>query len=156
MSVSVGQEAPDFTLKNSNSELVSLHSFRGKKNVVLLFFPFAFSGVCTNEMCSTSGQLDQYEGLNAEVLGISGDSPFALKNWKEKEKITLTLLSDYEHKTTQAYGVEYENFVGYKGPAKRSAFVIDQQGVVRYAEVSESAKDLPNFDAIKATLASLS
>lgn len=156
MSIQVGQEAPNFTLQNSNKEPVSLASFRGKKNVVLLFFPFAFTGVCTEEMCSTSGQMDQYEGLQAEVMGISGDSPFALKHWKEKEKITIPLLSDYEHVVVQQYGVQYESFAGYKGPAKRSAFVIDRQGIVQYAEVLESAKELPNFAQIKATLQRLS
>lgn len=155
MSLTVGQEAPDFTLKSSDMEEVSLSSFKGEKNVVLLFVPFAFTGVCTTELCTTSENLGAYSDLNAEVFGISGDSPFSLKNWKQKEGITITLLSDYNHGTTKAYGAAYEDFLGFSDVAKRSAFVVDKAGVVQYAEVLESAGDLPNFDAIQEALKGL-
>ncbi|TNE48253.1 MAG: redoxin domain-containing protein [Deltaproteobacteria bacterium] len=152
MSLQVGQEAPDFTLKTSDMEEVTLSSFRGEKNVVLLFVPFAFTGVCTEELCTTSSNLSAYDDLNAAVFGLSGDSPFSLKNWKEKEAITIPLLSDYNHTVAKSYGAAFDELLGYAGVAKRSAFVIDKEGVVRYAEVLESPKDLPNFDALQAAL----
>ena len=155
MSVQVGQEAPDFTLKNSDNQDVTLSAFRGQKNVVLLFVPFAFTGVCTNELCSVRDNLSQYASLNAEVLGLSVDSPFAQKQWKEKENLNFTLVSDFNRQVSKAYGAQYDNLMGFSGVAKRSAFVIDKAGKVRYAEVLESARDLPNFEQIQATLKSL-
>lgn len=155
MSVQVGQDAPDFTLKNTDMEDVSLSSLRGQKNVVLLFVPLAFTGVCTKELCSVRDNLSQYANLDAEVFGISVDSPFSQKAWKEKEGLTFTLLSDFNREVVQAYGAQYENLMGFNGVAKRSAFVIDKAGKIRYAEVLESAGNLPNFDQINATLQSL-
>ncbi len=152
MSVTLGSIAPDFTLKNTNAENVSLNSFKGKK-VVLLFFPFANSGVCTKEMCSMRDNMSQYSDLNAEVLGISVDSPFSLKLWKEHNQINFQLLSDFNKEVAQTYGAFYDVFApgkfDYKGVAKRSAFVIDENGVVKYAEVLENAGDEPNYQAIK-------
>ena len=156
MSVQAGQEAPDFTLKNTDMQDVSLHSLRGQKNVVLLFVPFAFTGVCTTELCSVRDTLNNYASLNAEVLAISVDSPFAQKQWKEKEHLNFTLLSDFNRVACQAYGAYYDNLLGLQGVAKRAAFVIDKAGQVRYAEVLESARDLPNFDRIRETLQGLS
>jgi len=156
MSVQAGQEAPDFTLKNTDMQDVSLHSLRGQKNVVLLFVPFAFTGVCTTELCSVRDTLNNYASLNAEVFGISVDSPFAQKQWKEKEHFNFTLLSDFNRTTCQAYGAYYDNLLGLQGVAKRAAFVIDKAGQVRYAEVLENARDLPNFDRIRETLQGLS
>jgi peroxiredoxin len=120
----------------------------------------AFTGVCTTEMCDMSNELSNYESLNAAVYGISGDNPFAQEAWAQKEKIGVTLLSDYEHKVTSAYGVAYDSFLpqinlGMGGVAKRSAFIIDKNGIVQYAESNDDAKQLPSFDKIKAKLAEL-
>jgi peroxiredoxin len=155
MSVQVGQDAPDFTLKNTDMQDVTLSAFRGQKNVVLLFVPLAFTGVCTTELCSVRDNLNAYSQLNAEVFGVSVDSPFAQKAWKEKEKLNFTLLSDFNRQAVKAYGAQYESLIGLQGVAKRAAFVIDKQGKVRYAEVLEDARNLPNFDQINATLKSL-
>ena len=163
MSLAVGSPAPDFTLCTlgaNGPELFKLSEHLGAGNLLLLFVPMAFTGVCTKEFCEISNQINEYTSLNAKVVGISGDNPFAQKAWAEKEKITLTLLSDYDHKVTEAFGVAYESFLPAKnlimgGVPKRSAFVIDSKGVVQYAEVLESPGDLPDFEAIKAKLAEL-
>ncbi|MBI2506209.1 MAG: peroxiredoxin [Candidatus Latescibacteria bacterium] len=156
MAIKVGDQAPGFTLPNTKREAVSLESFKGKSNVVLLFVPLAFTGVCTAELCEVSAGLNTYQALNAEVLGLSVDSPFALGAWAEKEKITIPLLSDFNKQVSAAYGAQYEDLIGLKGVAKRSAFVIDKQGIIRFASVSDDAKVLPDFAAIKACLESLS
>jgi len=163
MSIKVGDQAPDFTLvsKTANGpELVTLSELVGKSNIVLLFVPMAFTGGCTAEFCSISQGISEYDALDAKVLGISGDNPFAQEAWAQKEGITLSLLSDYEHKVTEAYGVAYDQFLPTKnlimgGVSKRSAFVLDKAGVVQYAEVLENPGDMPNFDAIKDTLRSI-
>jgi peroxiredoxin len=163
MSITIGDKAPDFTLVTKTAEgpqLVKLGDHLGKSNVVLLFFPMAFTGVCTTEMCDVSAGLEAYEQLDAKVFGISGDSPFAQAAWAEKENITLPLLSDYEHHVAKAYGVAYEQFLPEAnlimgGVAKRSAFVIDKEGVIRHADVQDHPKDLPDFEAVKAVLAAL-
>lgn len=163
MALTVGSKAPDFELSTKTAEgpkKVKLSSNFSKKNTLLLFFPMAFTGVCTKEMCDVSQGLNGYSDLNAEVYGISGDNPFAQEAWAQKENIKVTLLSDYEHKVSQSYGVDYSSFLpqlnlGMAGVSKRSAFVIDKQGVVRYAECNEDPKQLPNFTAIKDTLAKL-
>jgi len=163
MSIKVGDKAPDFTLVSLTSEgpqLVTLSDLIGKSNIILLFVPMAFTGGCTAEFCEISNGISEYTALDATVLGISGDNPFAQDAWAKKEGITLTLLSDYEHKVTEAYGVAYDQFLPAKnlimgGVSKRSAFVIDKAGVVQYAEVLDVPSDMPNFDAVKATLRSL-
>jgi peroxiredoxin len=163
MSINVGDKAPDFTLVTKTAEgpqLVKLSELIGKSNIVLLFVPMAFTGVCTTEFCDISAGIKDYEALDAKVLGISGDNPFAQAAWAEKEGITIPLLSDYEHEVAKAYGVAYEQFLPAKnlimgGVAKRSAFVIDKNGIVQYAEVKESPGDLPDFDAVKAALRGL-
>lgn len=163
MAITVGTKAPDFELSTKTSEgpkKVKLSNNAGKKNTLLLFFPMAFTGVCTKEMCDISQGLNGYNELNAEVYGVSGDNPFSQEAWAQKENIKVTLLSDYEHKVAQAYGVNYDSFLpqlnlGMGGVAKRSAFVIDKQGVVRYAESSDDPKQLPNFNAIKECLTKL-
>ncbi len=154
MTVAVGDRAPDFTLKNADLEEVSLSSMRGK-NVVVLFFPLAFTSVCTEEFCGVSTGIDDYKGLDAEVLGISVDSPFSLQAWAEKESITIPLLSDFNKEVSDAYGSQYEDLLGFRGVAKRSAFVVDKEGVVRFASVSDDAKVIPDFEAIKGCLESL-
>lgn len=163
MALKAGDKAPDFELTTKTAEgpkKIKLSGNFGKKNTVLLFFPMAFTGVCTKEMCEVSQALNAYTSLNADVLGISGDNPFAQAAWAEKEKITVPLLADYEHKVAQAYGIAYDSFLpqknlGMGGVAKRSAFVIDKQGVVRYAESNDDPAQLPNFEKIKQTLATL-
>ena len=163
MSITVGDKAPDFTLvsKTANGpELVTLGDLIGKSNIVLLFVPMAFTGGCTTELCGISNGISEYTALDATVFGISGDNPFAQEAWAQKEGITITLLSDYEHAVTSAYGVAYEQFLPQKnlimgGVSKRSAFVIDKAGVVQYAEVLDVPSDMPNFEAIKATLRAL-
>ncbi len=154
MALQVGDSAPKFTLKNTDLEDVSLDA-QLDQNVVILFVPLAFTGVCTAELCDISQGINSYEELGARVLGISVDSPFALKNWAEKEGINIPLLSDFNREVSAAYGAQYEELLGLKGVAKRSAFVIDKGGVVRYASVSEDAKVLPDFEAIKACLQDL-
>ncbi|TAE27029.1 MAG: peroxiredoxin [Candidatus Kapaibacterium sp.] len=157
----VGQPAPDFALKTKTAEgpsTISLADYRGK-NVVLLFFPMAFTGVCTNELCSVSGGLELYNSLNAQVFGISVDSPFTLEVFAQKNNISFPLLSDFNKEASTAYDALYGNFVpgvwDLQGVSKRSAFVIDKEGVLRHAEVLEDARELPNFTKIEETLKSL-
>lgn len=155
MAIEKGQKAPEFTLFNSEKNKVSLADFKGK-NLVILFFPQAFTGVCTNELCSVRDNLNVYTGLNAEVVGISVDSIFTLAKFKEEQKYNFPLLSDFNKNVSQAYGAFYDEFVfEMKGVSRRAAYVVDKEGVVQYAEVLESAGDLPNFEVIKATLAGL-
>lgn len=155
MEINVGSKAPNFTLRNTEKAEVSLEDYKGK-NVVLLFFPLAFTGVCTTELCTMRDDIATYEGLNAEVLAVSVDSLFVLGQFKKSENYNFQLLSDFNKNVSRAYGALYEEFVlGMKGVAKRSAFVIDKEGMIQYAEVLESAGDLPNFEAVKAALAKL-
>jgi len=158
-----GTKAPDFNLTTKTAEgpqKVKLSDNFGSKNTLLLFVPAAFTGVCTEELCDVTQGLSAYEGLNAAVYGISGDSPFAQEAWAQKENIGIPLLSDYDHEAARAYGVAYESFLpelnlGLAGVAKRSAFVIDKEGVIQYSEASDDPKQLPNFEAIKAKLQEL-
>ena len=155
MSIKVGQQAPDFTLYDSDKQKVSLGDYKGK-NVLLLFFPQAFTGTCTKELCSTRDNIALYNDANAQVFGISVDSIFTLAKYKEDQNLNFPLLSDFNKNTSAEYGSLYDNFVfDMKGVSKRSAFVIDKDGVVRYAEVLETASDLPDFAAIQKTLKEL-
>jgi len=158
MSLKVGDSAPKFELFNHNTEKVSLEQFKGR-NVVLLFFPLANTSVCTKEMCTFRDELKVYENLDAQVLGISVDSPFALKMFAEKNNYNFPLLSDFNKEVSASYGALYDVFVpgkfDFKGVSKRSAFIIDKDGVIQYAEVLESAGDEPNYTAIKETLEKL-
>ena len=155
MEVKVGDKAPVFTLVSSEKNEVSLESYHGK-NVVLLFFPLAFTGVCTKELCSMRDDIGTYQGLDAEILGVSVDSFATLGKFKESENLNFPLLSDFNKEVSRAYGAFYEEFVlGMRGVSKRAAFVIDKEGTIKYAEVLESAGDLPNFEAVKATLEGL-
>ena len=154
MTLQVGDKAPEFTLPDASREDVSL-PMEPAQNIVLLFVPLAFSSVCTAELCDVSQGLSAYEDLDARVLAISVDSPFALKSWADQEGITLTLLSDFNKEVSAAYGAQYEDFIGLKGVAKRSAFVIDKEGVVRFASVSDDPTVLPDFEAIQACLQAL-
>ena len=155
MTIETGQKAPDFSLYDSEKKKFTLTDFRGK-NVVLLFFPFAFTSVCTKELCSVRDNIGEYTKLNAKVFGISVDSHYTLARYKQDQNINFSLLSDFNKEVSSAYGILYEKFgLDMKGVSKRSAFVIDKDGVVRYAEVLQNAAETPNFETIQATLASL-
>jgi peroxiredoxin len=158
MAIPVGTKAPDFTLKSKQAAGlvdVKLSDNFGKKNTVLLFFPAAFTGVCTQEMCDITAGLNAYKGLNAEVIAISVDTPFAQEAWAQKEKINLTLASDLNKATIKAYDVVFPMLAGVGDTAARAAFVIDKSGVVQYSEQTPTPKDLPNFNKVKETLAAL-
>lgn len=150
MSIKVGQQAPDFTLFDSDKNKVSLSEFKGKENVLLLFFPQAFTGVCTSELCSVRDDIARYNNSNVKVLGISVDSVFTLDKFKKEQGYNFPLLSDFNKEASQTYDSIYDSFtdMNMKGVSKRSAFLIDKQGVVQYAEVLEKASDVPNFEAI--------
>jgi glutaredoxin-dependent peroxiredoxin len=156
MPIAVGSSAPLFTLKTRTAEglkEVSLRDNLGKTQTVLLFFPAAFTGVCTQEMCDQTSGLGEYEKLGATVYGISVDTPFALDAWAKAHNIKVTLLSDLNKTVTRAYEVMYSGLAGMYDAAARAAFVIGKDGVVKYAEQTPTTKDLPNFQAIKAVLA---
>ena len=158
MAIPVGTKAPDFTLKSKQASGlvdVKLSENFGKKNTVLLFFPAAFTSVCTKEMCDISAGLNAYSGLNADVIGISVDSPFAQEAWAQKEKINITLASDLNKETTKKYDVLFPMLAEIGDTSARAAFVIDKNGVVQYSERTPTPKDLPNFEQVKATLARL-
>jgi peroxiredoxin len=152
MSIETGEQAPDFTLQNTEGEKLSLSVFQGEKNVVLLFFPLAFTGTCTNEMCTMRDNMKMYNSLNAKVIGISVDSFFTLEKFKKSENLNFTLLSDFNKSVSEEYGVLYDEFFGMKGVSKRAAFVIDREGMIIYAEVLEDAGKLPDFDAVREAL----
>lgn len=158
MAIATGSKAPEFTLKTKNAE--GLHDIRladniGHRNTVLLFFPLAFTGVCTTEMCDVSGGIKAYTALNAQVIGISVDSPFAQEAWALKENITIPLASDLNKEVAKAYDVLLPDLVGIGAASARAAFVIDKEGIVRYAEQTPTPLELPSFELIKATLAQL-
>lgn len=156
MPIAVGTKAPDFTLKTATAEGlkdVTLSANFGKRPTLILFFPLAFTGTCTQEMCSVSGGLGDYSGLDAEILGISVDSPFAQAAWAKENKITVRLLSDLNKKVAADYGVLFPGLAGIGDTSARAAFIVGADGVVTYAEQTATPKDLPNFAAIKAALA---
>src|SRR5271169_4283604 len=155
MAIPVGSKAPDFTLKSKSpvDADVKLSNNFGKKNTVLLFFPLAFTGVCTKELCDVTSGLSQYSALNADVIGISVDSPFAQQAWAQKEKIGITLASDLNKEVIKKYNVVFPMLAGVGDTAARAAFVIDKAGVIQYSEQTPSPKDLPHFDQVKAVLA---
>lgn len=151
----IGDKAPAFKLFNTDKQEVSLESLKGKK-VVVLFFPFAFTGVCTAELCGVRDDISNYSKLDAEVVAVSVDSPFVLMKFKELEHYPFQLLSDFNKEAVSAYGCMYDTFaLGTKGVAKRSAFVIDKEGVIQYAEVLEVASEVPNLTKVKEVLATL-
>lgn len=159
MSLQVGNTYKNFTLKNNRLENVTLSDFVGKKNVVLLFFPFVNTGVCEKELCQTRDSLEDYKDLDATIFGISVDSPFAQKLWNDKLNFGFDLLSDFNKEVCQLYGVLDENWLsekfGYKGVAKRSAFVIDKNGIVQYVEVLDDPGKEPDYEKIRETLSKL-
>jgi peroxiredoxin len=162
MAISVGSKAPDFNLKSKQATGlvdVKLSGNFGKKNTVLLFFPLAFTGVCTTEMCDITAGLSAYSGLNADVIACSVDSPFAQEAWANQHKIGITIVSDLNKETAKTYGVLIEGLggliPGFPATSARAAFVIDKNGVIQYSEQTASVKDLPNFTAVKEVLAKL-
>ena len=157
MPIKVGSKAPDFTLKSKSpaDADIKLSNNFGRKNTVLLFFPAAFTGVCTQEMCNISGGMNEYASLNADVVAISVDTPFAQAAWAKQEKITIPLASDLNKEVIKKYDVVFPMLAGVGDTAARAAFVIDKNGVVQYSEQTPTPKELPNFGAIKATLAKL-
>lgn len=154
MALNIGDKAPDFKLFNTNKEWVTLSDHKNK-NVLLLFFPLAFTSVCTTELCSIRDNLSFYNDANAIVFGISVDSNATLAKFKEDQNLNFALLSDFNKDASTAYGVLYENFGWMKGVSKRSAFVIDKDGIIQYAEVLENAGEVPDFKAINHMLEQL-
>jgi len=156
MKLNVGDLAPDFTLKSDSFEDITLSSFHGEKNVVLIFFPLVNTGPCEKELCAIRDDIEAYENLNASVFAISVDSSFALKLWSDQHKFHFPLLSDFNKEVSARYGAQYDIFLpgkfDYQGVAKRSAFIIDKDGIIRYTEVLENGSYEPNYDAIKETL----
>jgi len=153
MSIQVGQQAPSFSLYNSEKEQIALADFAGQ-NVLLLFYPLAFTGTCTTELCTVRDNLAAYNELDTTVLAVSVDTLFSLAQFKAAQNLNFHLLSDFNKEVSTAYGVLHEKFAfGMKGVAKRSAFVIDKDGVIQYAEVLEDPTHLPDFNAIQAALA---
>jgi peroxiredoxin len=155
MKIQVGKEAPDFTLHDTEKKQVTLSEQKGS-DVLLLFFPLAFTSVCTKELCSVRDNIAIYNNAKAKVFGISVDSPQTLAKFKEDQRLNFSLLSDFNKEASFAFGCVYDIFSGWmKGVSKRSAFIIDKNGIVQYVEVLENASALPNFEAINNTLASL-
>lgn len=155
MAIEVGSKAPDFTLKSKQATGlvdVTLSKNFGQKNTLLLFFPLAFTSVCTAEMCDITSGMNQYSQLNADVIGISVDSPFAQEAWAQKEKIGITLASDLNKQVAQAYGTLLPDLIGLGSVSARAAIIVDKNGVVQYSEQTPTVKDLPNFKAIQETL----
>ncbi len=151
----IGEKAPGFTLVSSEKKEISLSDFRGQ-NVLILFFPFAFTGTCTKELCKMRDDISLYENLKANILAISVDSPHTLNKFKEVNQLPFLLLSDFNKITCRAYDCIHEEFsLGLKGVAKRSAFIIDKEGQIRYEEILENPSDLPNFDSINEVLNNL-
>ena len=161
--ITTGNKAPDFTLSTATAEghkQITLSQEIGSRNILLLFVPMAFTGVCTEELCTVSKGIGSYSSLDCTVYAISGDNPFAQQAWAQKEGISIPLLSDYDHAVAKAYGIAYESFLpqiglGMGGVPKRSAFLIDRTGVIQYAESSDDPKQLPDFAKIQAKLAEL-
>ncbi|MEM3851611.1 MAG: peroxiredoxin [Methanomassiliicoccales archaeon] len=151
----VGDKAPDFALPKGRDQIVSLKDLTSKGKVVLAFYPGDFTSVCTNEMCTFRDSLKEFEKLNATVVGISGDSYFVHDAFRKANNLNFDLLSDYDHKIAKLYGVSYDNFLGLSGVSKRSVFIVDKNGIVRYRWVTENAGNLPDFEEIKKELSKI-
>lgn len=153
--LTIGSKVPSFAVVDSEKQPLTNETIAGKRTLIL-FFPAAFTGVCTKELCSVRDDIARYNQLNANIVGVSTDTLFTLAKYKEEQGLNFTLASDYNKEMCGAFGAQYDDFVfGMKGTARRAAFIIDTDGTVQYAEVLESAGDLPNFDAIKSTLEKL-
>ena len=155
MAIEIGKAAPEFSLFDTDKNKVNLSDFKGR-NVLLLFFPQAFTGVCTKELCAVRDDIGRYSNAHAQVIGLSVDSVFTLKKFKEEQHYNFPLLSDFNKEVSALYGSLYNEWIlEMKGVSKRSAFILDKDGMVRYAEVLEVAGDMPNFEAIDQMLAKL-
>jgi peroxiredoxin len=161
MSINIGNKAPEFSLKSKNQtgdiKDIALNDYKGK-NLVILFYPLSYTGVCTSEMCSVSEGFEFYSNLGAEVIGISVDSIFTQEAWAKQNGIKIALLSDFNKEVCAKYGTLYPDggfVLGMNGVSKRAAFIVDKEGVVKYAEILEDAGQLPNFEKIKEVLKSL-
>lgn len=152
MSLKVGDEAPNFILQNTEGNNVELYERLQEQRVLILFFPLAFTNTCTEELCTIRDNMKLYNSLEAEVLGISVDSFFTLKEFKKSENLNFTLLSDFNRDVSEKYGTLYKDFYGMKGVSKRSAFVVDKDKTIKYAEILEEASELPDFNAIQQVL----
>jgi peroxiredoxin len=152
LSLKIGSKAPDFILKNTEGKDISLSDFKGNKNVVLLFFPLAFTSTCTEELCSTRDNMKIYASLNAEILAISVDSFFTLKEFRKAQNLNFQLLSDFNREVSNAYGSIYKDFYGMKGVSKRSVFVINKDGIITHSEVLENAGMIPDFTKVRDAL----
>ena len=153
MSAAVGDRAPDFTLTNQDRAPVTLSEELKKGPVVLAFFPAAFSGTCTKQMCTFRDSMSQLNGMSANVLGISTDTFFSLKAWAEDERLTFPLLSDYNKTVINQYGVVNPDMIGLKNIARRATFVIDRGGIIRHSEVLEDARNEPDYEKVRGALA---
>ena len=155
MSLRIGDKAPDFSIYSSEKELKHLSDYKGK-NVVLLFFPLAFTSTCTMELCSTRDDINIYNELDTEVLAISADSPQTLARYKQEYQLNFTLLSDYNKEVIRAYDVMYEEYsLGMRGVPKRAVFVIDADGIIRHMEVLEKAGNMPDLVAVQEAVRNL-
>ena len=155
MKIEKGQQAPDFSLYSSDKSKITLSELKDQ-NILLLFFPAAFTGTCTKELCSVRDNISLYSNIDAKVFGISVDSVYSLARYKEEQRLNFLLLSDFNKEVSTEYDCLYETFsYDMKGVSKRSAFVIDKNGIIQYAEVLEKATDLPDFEAIQRTLRSI-
>lgn len=155
MTIEIGQTAPGFTLYDTDKNKVSLSDFTGK-NVLLLFYPQAFTGVCTKELCAVRDDISRYSNVNAQVLGISVDSVFTLQKYKEAQQYNFPLLSDFNKEVSELYGSLYTEWIlDMKGVSKRASFIIDKGGKICYAQVLESANEMPDFEAINKELDNL-
>ena len=158
MSIKVGDTIPDVNvihMGEKGPEAVSLKSLVGDKPLVLLSVPFSFTPVCTTELCDMTSRLDTYKKLDAEVVGLSGDSPFAQANWAKQENISLRMLSDYDHEFAKAAGINHADLLGMKGVTKRAAFVFDKEGKCVHAEILENPKEVPSFDDVEKAVKAL-
>jgi peroxiredoxin len=150
--LNIGDTAPDFTLPITMSNSWKLSDHIGSKNIVILFFPLAFSPTCHEEMCSVGDTIKDFENLDAEVVAISVDSPFVLNKWKEELDLNFTLLSDFNKTASQSYGAFYYDLDGLNGVAKRSVFIVDKEGIIRYVWITDDAGELPNLEEVKEVL----
>lgn len=150
--IEINSKAPDFTLQNTEGSKISLSTFQGEQNVLLLFFPLAFSDTCTEELCNARDNMKLYESLKAKVIAISVDSFFCLRAFKKAENFNFTLLSDFNKKISKKYNSLYDIFHGMRGVSKRASFVIDQEGIIRFKEILDDAGKLPDFKSIQKTL----
>lgn len=157
MAIKIGDKAPVFTLFETRDHAISLQDYVGRKNVLLLFFPLAFTSTCTKELCSVRDEIGKYNNETTEVIGISVDSVYTLKKYKEEQHLNYPLISDFNRDVSKRYETIYDSFglMEMKGVSKRSAFIIDKKGIIQYAQVLDNAGEVPDFAQIDKKLAEL-